>query len=84
MYYNDPDGNGLEFQVDNYDTMEGAVGFFSSPAFARNPIGVDYDPDLLLKKMREGVTLSDLLKQGAAPVAPGKEYKFPLAPPPNK
>ncbi|MBI2800648.1 MAG: VOC family protein [Gammaproteobacteria bacterium] len=83
MYFHDPDGNGLEFQVDNFESMTDAVGYFSSPAFATNPIGVDYDPDLLLKKMREGTPLDELLKQGAAPVAPGKAYVFPLAPPPK-
>jgi catechol-2,3-dioxygenase len=82
MYYHDPDGNELEFQVDNYDTLEEATAYFYSPAFAANPIGVDFDPDALLDKLRKGVAVSALLRQGAAPVAPSTEYVFTKLPPP--
>ena len=54
LYYADPDGNQLEFQVDNYDTVEEAGQFFFSDAFAANPIGVDYDPDELLRRLEAG------------------------------
>ncbi len=45
MYYADPDGNQVELQVDNYDTVEEAGKFFYGSAFAQNPIGVDFNPD---------------------------------------
>ena len=54
LYYVDPDGNQLEFQVDNYDTVEEAGKFFFSDAFATNPIGVDFDPEQLLARVRAG------------------------------
>jgi hypothetical protein len=82
MYYYDPDGNELEFQVDNYSTIEEATAFFYSKAFEANPIGIDFDPDALLAKMRSGVPESELLKQGSAPVKPGTEFKFIKVPPP--
>jgi len=83
MYYRDPDGNEVELQVDNYDSIEEATAYFYSPAFASNPIGVDFDPDALLAKLRAGEPVSALLRQGAAPVAPGSEFVFTkLAPPP--
>jgi len=82
MYYRDPEGNEIELQVDNYDTVEEAGAYFSTPAFARNPIGVDFDPDALLQKFRAGVPVTELLRQGAAPVAPGKEYVYTTLPPP--
>ena len=84
MYFKDPDGNQIEMQVDNYPTMAEAVGYFSSPAFAANPIGVDYDPDALLEKLKAGESITELLKQGAAPVPPGKEFVYNVLPPPPK
>lgn len=54
LYYADPDGNQLEFQVDNYETVEEAGEFFFTPEFAANPIGVDFDPEELLARMRAG------------------------------
>ncbi len=54
LYYVDPDGNQLEFQVDNYDTVEEAGRFFFSDAFATNPIGVDFDPEELHRRLRAG------------------------------
>ena len=54
MYYADPDENQVEFQVDNYDTVEEAGEFFFTEAFAANTIGVDYDPEELLRRVRAG------------------------------
>ena len=54
LYYADPDGNQLEFQVDNYDTVAEAGEFFFSDAFATNPIGVDLDPAVLHERLRAG------------------------------
>ena len=45
MYYADPDGNRVELQVDNFESPEEATAWMSSPAFAANPIGVDFDPE---------------------------------------
>jgi catechol 2,3-dioxygenase-like lactoylglutathione lyase family enzyme len=65
LYYEDPDGVRLEFQVDNFPTVEATAAFFDSAEFARNPIGVEFDPDYLLQRLREGVATEDLLKQHA-------------------
>lgn len=54
MYYADPDGNQVELQIDNYDTVEEAGKFFYSPAFAMNPIGVDFEPADLAKRFHAG------------------------------
>ena len=54
LYYADPDGNQIECQVDNYETVEEAGEFFFSDAFATNPIGVDLDPTELHRRLREG------------------------------
>ncbi|WP_293402289.1 VOC family protein [Polaromonas sp.] len=54
MYYADPDGNQVELQIDNYDTVEEAGEFFFSQAFAINPIGVDFQPEDLAIRFRSG------------------------------
>lgn len=63
LYYADPDGNQVELQVDNYDTIEEATAFFYSPAFAENPIGVEFDPDELLRRLRAGEPEADLKRR---------------------
>ena len=54
IYYKDPDGNVLETQVDNFDTAEEANGFMATEEFARNPIGTDFDPEVLIERLRAG------------------------------
>lgn len=54
LYYADPDGNQLEFQVDNYDTVDEAGKYFFSDAFSTNPIGVDFDADELRTRLMSG------------------------------
>lgn len=82
MYYRDPDGNELELQVDNYEDVDEATAYFYSDAFAADPIGVDFDPDALLAKLRAGVPVPELLRQGAAPVPAGSEYVYTKLPKP--
>lgn len=61
MYYADPDGNQMEFQVDTFGSSEEANAFMCGPINAVNPIGVEYDPEEWLARMRAGAPLSDFL-----------------------
>jgi catechol-2,3-dioxygenase len=70
MYYQDPDGNRMEFQVDCCRNAEEAHTFMHSDAFAANPIGVEIDPDALLAQYRSGVPPATLLIQPAGPASP--------------
>ena len=54
MYYGDPDGNQVELQVDNYDTVEVAGEYFFSDAFTTNPIGVDFNPADIIARLKSG------------------------------
>jgi catechol 2,3-dioxygenase-like lactoylglutathione lyase family enzyme len=54
FYYRDPDGNGVELQVDNYDSIEDLHGFFRSSYFEDNPVGIDVDPDDLRYRLENG------------------------------
>lgn len=54
IYYKDPDGNMLETQVDNFDTIEEANAFMTSECFSQNPIGTDFDPENLITRIKNG------------------------------
>ena len=71
MYYADPDGNQMEFQVDSYGSNEEANAFMAGPHFAANPIGVEYDPEDWLARLRAGAPPSEfLLRQTDEPISP--------------
>lgn len=61
-YYQDPDGNRIETQVDVM-TPEEADAFMKSPAFAENPIGADFDPEDLLRRLESGEAEAELVKR---------------------
>jgi catechol-2,3-dioxygenase len=71
MYYADPDGNQMEFQVDTFGSSEEANAFMCGPINAANPIGVEYDPEDWLARMRGGAPLSDfLVRRVHEPISP--------------
>ena len=61
MYYVDPDGNRVELQIDNFATAEEGQAWMLSPAFHRNPIGVEFDPDDLARRFHAGVPVAELV-----------------------
>lgn len=70
MYYADPDGNQMEFQVDCLPQGTDP-GKYMAESFAKNPIGVEYDPDEWLARLRSGEDESTFVKRTAdEPVSP--------------
>jgi catechol-2,3-dioxygenase len=69
LYYRDPDGNRMEFQVDCC-TAEQANAYMHGEAFAANPIGVEIDPEALLAQYRSGIPLQQLLVKPDSPASP--------------
>lgn len=65
LYYEDPDGIRLEFQADNFPTVEATAAYFNTAQFAGNPIGTEIDPEYLLERLRAGDDPAQLLKPGA-------------------
>jgi catechol 2,3-dioxygenase-like lactoylglutathione lyase family enzyme len=63
MYYQDPDGNKIEFQVEAFATSQEATNFMKSPDFAANPFGTDFDPEDLLKRLERGESEAEILKR---------------------
>ena len=62
VYYEDPDGNAVETQVDNFSTVDEANAFMTSDLFRENPVGTDIDPDELLSRLDDGAS-DEALKQ---------------------
>lgn len=73
LYYADPDGNRMEFQVD-VGTVQEATALMKTPAFAANPVGVMFDPDALFARCEHGESEEELL---AMPV--GEPSPIPVA-----
>ena len=68
LYYADPDGNQMEFTVDAFPTKAAASAYFQGSQIGDNPVGVEYDPDEWLTRLRNGQSESELLSfdsQGA-------------------
>jgi hypothetical protein len=63
IYYADPDGNQLETQVDSFETVEEANAYMASKDYAENPIGVDFDPEDLIKRLQSGEDKVSILKR---------------------
>jgi catechol 2,3-dioxygenase-like lactoylglutathione lyase family enzyme len=63
LYYQDPDGNQLETQVDNYDDPDDATKFMASKEFMDNPVGVDFDPEEMIARLESGESDESLRKR---------------------
>jgi len=71
MYYADPDGNQMEFQVDAFDTAAECNAYISGPPFQANPVGVEFDPEDWLAAVELGGSLDDFRqRQSDEPVSP--------------
>ncbi|KAG8158585.1 hypothetical protein KVR01_011707 [Diaporthe batatas] len=81
IYYQDPDGNQIETQVDNFATAEDATAFMMSPEFAENPIGADFVPEELIEKVAKGEDRRTLAKRPN--VGPRGIEGLPLPPEPD-
>jgi len=64
MYFRDPDNNQVELQVDNFAVARDGQAYMKSEAFAKNPVGVEYDPDELLARHRAGATTKEPVGAG--------------------
>lgn len=61
LYYQDPDGNGVEIQVDAFGDWAKSTSFmYSSAEFADNPIGAHFDPDKMAADWEAGVTFAEI------------------------
>lgn len=61
FYFEDPDGNSAELQVDCFAEPDAATAFMNGPYFAKNPIGFRVDPDDLARRVHDGEPVESLL-----------------------
>jgi hypothetical protein len=62
MYFYDPDRNQVELLVDNFETaIEGQDYMRRRSATDKNPVGIDFDPDEMVKRIRGGLRLKELV-----------------------
>lgn len=69
LYYRDPNGVQVELQIDNFADEAALNDWMRSGAFKKNPIGVEFDPDVLAARLDRGDPLEVLVQQGSAPRA---------------
>jgi len=76
FYYEDPDHNSVELNVDNYgNSWTSGEHLRHSPQFAKNPMGHYVDPDKLLAAREAGATPSQLSERAwKDEFAPAKPY----------
>ncbi len=61
MYYHDPDHNSVELLIDNFATQRAGHAYMKSRRNTdKNPVGIAYEPDELVARVRDGVKLEEL------------------------
>jgi catechol 2,3-dioxygenase len=67
IYYQDPDGNGVEIQVDTFgDWAKSTEWMWSSLEFAENPIGAHFDPDKMVLARESGLGFQEIHRRARA------------------
>jgi catechol 2,3-dioxygenase-like lactoylglutathione lyase family enzyme len=62
LYYEDPDANYVELQIDNFPSRAALDEFLSDGRFRVNPIGIDFDPEELVARRKAGVPVEELVR----------------------
>jgi catechol-2,3-dioxygenase len=61
LYYQDPEGNGVEIQVDAFGSWSASKEWmWASQEFAENPIGEFFDPEQVAAARREGLDFTEI------------------------
>ncbi|MEV0247423.1 VOC family protein [Nocardia sp. NPDC050712] len=60
LYYQDPDGNFVEMQIDNFAAPEDATAYMLGPEYAGDSVGPGFDPEAMLTARRGGATVDEL------------------------
>ena len=60
LYYEDPDGNRVEMQIDNFATPDEATAYMQGPEFDGDAVGPFFSPEAMLAGLRAGVPAAEL------------------------
>jgi catechol-2,3-dioxygenase len=63
FYYEDPDSNVVEMQIDVFQSNEDIDAYLQGDDYNSNPLGVDLDPDELSRRFDAGETFTELVKR---------------------
>jgi catechol-2,3-dioxygenase len=63
FYYSDPDGNDVELQVDRFVDADEAKSWMQGEAFARNPVGIEFDAEQMIARLQSGESEASLLRR---------------------
>ncbi|MCW5745790.1 MAG: VOC family protein [Alphaproteobacteria bacterium] len=63
FYYKDPDGNDVELQVDRFVDANEAKAWMHGEAFARNPIGIEFDAEHMIARLQSGEPEAALMRR---------------------
>jgi catechol 2,3-dioxygenase len=82
FYYQDPDGNSVELQSDNFGSWaESSEWMRTSPQFVANPIGMPVDPAQLLAAYQAGASSTEVHRRAYSgefqPAAP-QDLRIPM------
>jgi catechol-2,3-dioxygenase len=61
IYYQDPDGNFVEMQIDNFATPVDATNYMRGPEYANDSVGPAFDPEAMLAARRGGTSVEELI-----------------------
>lgn len=80
LYYEDPDGNFVELQIDNFPTPDEATAYMEGPEFDGDPIGEPFSAEAFLADLRAGVPAAELTTRAWAqthPLESGLDWRRP-------
>lgn len=67
MYYQDPDGNGVEIQVDVFGDWDKSKAYmYSNLEFAADPIGAHFDPERISEARARGLGFEEIHRRTRA------------------
>ena len=63
LYYRDPDNNDVELQVDRFAEADAATAWMNGEEFTNDPIGIEFDPNDMIKAIAAGTPKAELMKR---------------------
>ena len=69
FYYQDPDGNRIEFQAERFASMTEGRAYMHSEEFINNSIGVNFDAENFAARYKAGVSHEELFSMPPGPPA---------------
>lgn len=72
LYYRDPDGNHVEFQIDNFADPEAATAYMHGPEYDADPVGPAFDIDRMVQARRDGASVEQLNTRAWALAGPAQ------------